>query len=45
MLYNRGRYLSLYGQHERAAAAYNQALALDPSFAPAQRALAEKNNG
>jgi tetratricopeptide (TPR) repeat protein len=40
MLYNRGRYLSLYGQHARAVAAFKQALALDPSFAPAQSALA-----
>ena len=39
MLYNRGRYLSLFGDHARAADAFRQALALDPSFAPAQSAL------
>ncbi len=41
MLYNRGRYLNLHGQREAAIAALEQALALDPSFAPAQRALVE----
>jgi tetratricopeptide (TPR) repeat protein len=40
MLYNRGRYLSLFGDHARAADAFRRALALDPSFAPAQSALA-----
>jgi len=40
MLYNRGRYLSLFGDHARAVNAFKQALALDPSFAPAQTALA-----
>jgi len=40
MLYNRGRYLALYGHDGNASAAYRQALALDPSFAPAQAALA-----
>jgi hypothetical protein len=41
MLTNRGRYLALFNQHERAAAAFRQALALDPGFAPAQQGLAE----
>ena len=41
MLVNRGRYLALFGQHERAAAAFRQALALDPNLAPAQQGLAE----
>jgi tetratricopeptide (TPR) repeat protein len=41
MLYNRGRYLALHGRHAEAVAAYEQALALDPSFAAAQQALAE----
>jgi hypothetical protein len=41
MLYNRGRYLNLYGRREAAIAVFEQALALDPTFAPAQRALAE----
>jgi tetratricopeptide (TPR) repeat protein len=40
MLYNRGRYLSLFGQHARAIEAFKRAVALDPSFAPAQSALA-----
>jgi hypothetical protein len=41
MLVNRGRYLALFNQHERAAAAFRQALALDPNLAPAQQGLAE----
>ncbi len=44
MLYNRGRYLSLHGHHARAVAAFKQSLALDPSFAPAQTALAGSLN-
>jgi tetratricopeptide (TPR) repeat protein len=44
MLYNRGRYLSLFGYHARAAEAFKQALALDASFAPAQSALAGSLN-
>jgi tetratricopeptide (TPR) repeat protein len=44
MLYNRGRYLSLFGDHTRAAEAFKQALALDPTFAPAQTALAGSLN-
>jgi hypothetical protein len=41
MLINRGRYLALFNQHERANAAFRQALALDPGLAPAQQGLAE----
>jgi tetratricopeptide (TPR) repeat protein len=41
MLINRGRYLELFNQHERAAAAFREALALDPSLAAAQQGLAE----
>jgi hypothetical protein len=41
MLINRGRYLALFNQHERASAAFRQALALDPGLAPAKRGLAE----
>ena len=37
MLVNRGRYLAAYGRHERAIQAFNQALALDPNYALAQR--------
>jgi tetratricopeptide (TPR) repeat protein len=40
MLINRGRYLAAFNQHERAIAAFRQALALDPSLAPAQQGLA-----
>lgn len=41
MLTNRGRYLALFGQHERAIAAFEQALALNPDLALAQQGLAE----
>ena len=41
MLTNRGRYLELFNQHDRAAAAFRQALALDPGLAPAQQGLAD----
>ena len=41
MLINRGRYLAAFNQHERAAAAFREALALDPSLAAAQQGLAE----
>jgi hypothetical protein len=41
MLINRGRYLELFNQHERAAAAFREALALDPSLTAAQQGLAE----
>jgi tetratricopeptide (TPR) repeat protein len=41
MLINRGRYLALFGQHERAITAFRQALALKPDLTLAQRGLAE----
>jgi len=41
MLINRGRYLAVFNQHERASAAFRQALALDSGLAPAQQGLAE----
>jgi tetratricopeptide (TPR) repeat protein len=44
MLYNRGRYFSLFGHHAEAVEAFRQALALDPRFAPAQTALAGSLN-
>lgn len=41
MLYNRGRYLAVNGHHEEAIESFKQSLALDPSFAPAQKAINE----
>ena len=41
MLYNRGRYLGVHGLYERAIAAFEEALQLDPTFFLAQRAVAE----
>jgi tetratricopeptide (TPR) repeat protein len=41
MLINRGRYLALFNQHERAIAAFRQALALNPDLAAARQGLAE----
>jgi tetratricopeptide (TPR) repeat protein len=41
MLTNRGRYLALFNQHERAIRAFQAALALDPNLAEAQKGLAE----
>jgi hypothetical protein len=41
MLINRGRYLALFNQHQRAVVAFRRALALDPSLAAAQQGLAE----
>jgi tetratricopeptide (TPR) repeat protein len=41
MLMNRGRYLALFGQHERAIAAFEQALALNPDLGLARQGLAE----
>jgi tetratricopeptide (TPR) repeat protein len=41
MLINRGRYLALFNQHERAITAFRQALALNPGLASAQQGLAE----
>jgi tetratricopeptide (TPR) repeat protein len=39
MLYNRGRYLALNGKHDRAIRAFEQCLALDPTFSLAREAL------
>ena len=41
MLTNRGKYLALFNQHERAILAFKEALALDPNLAPAQQGVAE----
>ena len=41
MLTNRGRYLALFNQHERAIVAFKEALALDPNLAEARKGLAE----
>jgi tetratricopeptide (TPR) repeat protein len=41
MLINRGRYLALFGQHERAIAAFEQALALNPDLVLARKGLSE----
>jgi tetratricopeptide (TPR) repeat protein len=41
MLINRGRYLESFNEHERAVAAFKQALALDPSLSTAKQGLAE----
>ena len=41
MLINRGRYLALFGQHERAIVAFKQALALNPNLDLARRGLNE----
>src|SRR6059058_5164605 len=41
MLINRARYLALFGQHERAIAAFEQALALRPDLALARQGLTE----
>lgn len=43
MLINRGRYLALFGQHERAIAVFEQALALNPDLALARQGLAESS--
>ena len=40
MLTNRGRYLALQNQHEKAIEYYRRALALDAAYEPAKRALA-----
>jgi hypothetical protein len=44
MLINRGRYLALFNQHERAIAAFRQALALNPTLALAQKGLEESTS-
>jgi len=41
MLVNRGRYLESFNQHERAVAAFREALTLDPTLGPAQQGLVE----
>ena len=41
MLTNRGRYLALFNQHERAIIAFKEALALDPNLAEAWKGLSE----
>jgi Protein of unknown function (DUF2723). len=41
MLVNRGRYLALFNQHERAVVAFKEALALDPNLAEAWKGLTE----
>jgi tetratricopeptide (TPR) repeat protein len=41
MLVNRGRYLALFGRHERAVEAFKQALALDPDLDLARQGLEE----
>jgi tetratricopeptide (TPR) repeat protein len=41
MLINRGRYLAAFNKHNRAIAAFRQALVLDPNLAAAQQELAE----
>jgi hypothetical protein len=41
MLINRGKYLALFNQHERAILAFKEAVALDPNLAAAQQGLAE----
>jgi hypothetical protein len=41
MLSSRGKYLALFNQHERAIAAFKEALALDPKSTAAEQGLAE----
>ena len=41
MLVNRGRYLASFNQHERAIAAFEEALALNPGLATAREGLAQ----
>jgi Protein O-mannosyl-transferase TMEM260-like len=41
MLTNRGKYLALFNQHERAILAFKEALALDPNLVAAQQGLGE----
>jgi tetratricopeptide (TPR) repeat protein len=41
MLVNRGRYLALFNQHERAIVAFKEALALNPGLATAREGLAQ----
>jgi tetratricopeptide (TPR) repeat protein len=39
MLTNRGLYLAAYGHHERAIAAFKEALAIEPNYKPAEQGL------
>jgi hypothetical protein len=41
MLVNRGRYLALFNQHQRAVLAFKEALSLDPNLAAARQGIAE----
>jgi tetratricopeptide (TPR) repeat protein len=41
MLVNRGRYLALFNQHERAIALFKEALTLNPTLAIARQGLTE----
>ncbi len=41
MLINRGRYLALFKQHERAIVAFKEALTLDPNLTAARQGIAE----
>src|SRR6516162_6611778 len=41
MLTNRGKYLAMFNQHERAILAFKEALALDPNLAEAWKGLGE----
>jgi Protein of unknown function (DUF2723) len=41
MLINRGKYLALFNQHERAILAFKEALTLEPNLTAAQQGLAE----
>jgi tetratricopeptide (TPR) repeat protein len=41
MLTNRGKYLAMFSQHERAILAFKEALALDPNFAEAWKGVQE----
>lgn len=41
MLTNRGLYLAAYGLHDRAVAAFKEALAIDPNYRPAEQGLNE----
>jgi hypothetical protein len=41
MLINRGRYLALFNQHERAILVFKEALTLDPNLTAAQQGISE----
>lgn len=44
MLVNRGRYLAMFNQHDRAIAVFKQALELNPNYTLAQQGLQESTN-